>query len=263
MMTGSRFPNPAYQINNRSVDLTRKTRSLTDPNSGKVLGGSRRSRRPDGPGLAVRRAAERLLDGLASRLLLAAAHRRDRRPRGAAAADLLPLQQLLRPAGAHRLERLQGLRPAAARLDRQLEPRPRLPERADQGLPGAGQRDGLVRPRPDPRPDRPLSQGPDSRPERHPRLLRLLRHLGPQGLRQRRAGLGPGRRHQRPARRGQAGLSAIATCRRSRTSAAGSTSATCSGSCPTTTSTASRTCGSSSSSPTSPTAISSRSITSG
>lgn len=37
VMTGSRFPNPAYQINNRSVDLTRKTTSLTDPNSGKVL----------------------------------------------------------------------------------------------------------------------------------------------------------------------------------------------------------------------------------
>lgn len=38
MMTGSRFPNPAYQINNRTVDLTRVTRSLTEPNSGRVLG---------------------------------------------------------------------------------------------------------------------------------------------------------------------------------------------------------------------------------
>ena len=38
MMTGSRFPNPAYQINNRSVDLTRKSRSLTDPNSGRLVG---------------------------------------------------------------------------------------------------------------------------------------------------------------------------------------------------------------------------------
>ena len=34
MMTGSRFPNPAYQINNRSVDLTRKSRSLDRPELG-------------------------------------------------------------------------------------------------------------------------------------------------------------------------------------------------------------------------------------
>jgi hypothetical protein len=38
VMTGSRFPNPAYQINNRTVDLTRKASSLTEPNSGRVLG---------------------------------------------------------------------------------------------------------------------------------------------------------------------------------------------------------------------------------
>ena len=68
------------------------------------------------------------------------------------------------------------------KLDRPLERRRRLPERADQGLSGARQRDGLVRQRPDPRPDRSLSSR-DQTPgrERHPRLLRLLRHLGPQG----------------------------------------------------------------------------------
>jgi len=38
IMTGSRFPDPAYQINNRSVDLTRKARSLKDPNSGRLVG---------------------------------------------------------------------------------------------------------------------------------------------------------------------------------------------------------------------------------
>jgi hypothetical protein len=38
MMTGSRFPNPAYQITNRSVDLTRKAKSLTEPNSGRIVG---------------------------------------------------------------------------------------------------------------------------------------------------------------------------------------------------------------------------------
>ena len=38
VMTGSRFPNPAYQINNRFVDLTRKTKALTDPNTGRLVG---------------------------------------------------------------------------------------------------------------------------------------------------------------------------------------------------------------------------------
>jgi len=38
IMTGSRFPNPSYQINNRSVDLTRKSQPLTEPNSGKRVG---------------------------------------------------------------------------------------------------------------------------------------------------------------------------------------------------------------------------------
>ena len=42
-MTGSRFPNPAYQINNRSVDLTRKTKALTDPNTGRLVGDPERS----------------------------------------------------------------------------------------------------------------------------------------------------------------------------------------------------------------------------
>jgi hypothetical protein len=37
VMTGSRFPNPAYQINNRSVDLVRKSRPPIDPNSGREL----------------------------------------------------------------------------------------------------------------------------------------------------------------------------------------------------------------------------------
>jgi hypothetical protein len=38
VMTGSRFPNPAYQINNRSVDLTRSAKALADPNSGRLAG---------------------------------------------------------------------------------------------------------------------------------------------------------------------------------------------------------------------------------
>ena len=35
MMTGSRFPNPAYQINNRTVDLTRLAQSLDRPELGR------------------------------------------------------------------------------------------------------------------------------------------------------------------------------------------------------------------------------------
>ncbi|WP_246196127.1 LPS-assembly protein LptD [Aquisphaera giovannonii] len=37
VMTGSRFPNPSYQLNNRTVDLTRTSQPLTDPNSGRRL----------------------------------------------------------------------------------------------------------------------------------------------------------------------------------------------------------------------------------
>jgi hypothetical protein len=37
--TGSRFPNPAYKIYNRSITLNRRTTPLTDPNSGKLIKG--------------------------------------------------------------------------------------------------------------------------------------------------------------------------------------------------------------------------------
>src|SRR6516165_2031678 len=35
--TGSRFPNPGYKFTNRSIDLTRYSRPVSDPNSGKQL----------------------------------------------------------------------------------------------------------------------------------------------------------------------------------------------------------------------------------
>ena len=38
LMTGSRFPDPAYKITNRTVDLIRQSRPLTDPNTGKQVG---------------------------------------------------------------------------------------------------------------------------------------------------------------------------------------------------------------------------------
>ena len=34
-MTGSRFPNPGYSISSKTIDLTRNTRPLTNPDSGK------------------------------------------------------------------------------------------------------------------------------------------------------------------------------------------------------------------------------------
>ncbi len=263
MMTGSRFPNPAYQINNRSVDLTRKARSLTDPNSGKVLGD------PDDPNapmdLIWRYDARQNVFWMGWLPVFYW-------PRLTGETDDLeaPLRQIAFRSnnyfGQQVLTDWNGFKVFGLRrpeLDRQLEPRPRLPQRPNQGLPRAGQRDGLVRPRPDPRPDRPLSQGPDPGPELHPRLLRLLRHLGPQGLWATTcsARARPSSPRGPPARASEA--ISDRTCLRSRRSGAASTFATCSGSCPTTTSTSSRTCGSSSSSPTSPTANSSKSTTSG
>ena len=183
VMTGSRFPNPAYQINNRFVDLTRKTKPLTDPNTGRLVGDPNDPKAPMDMTWRYDARQNVFWMGWVPVFYWPQAHRRYRRPRGSAAADRLSNQQLLRPAGALRLERIQGLRPASARLDRQLEHRPRLPERPHQGLPRAGQRDRLVRPRLDPRPDRSLSQDPDPGRAHHLRLLRLHGHLGTEGPR--------------------------------------------------------------------------------
>ena len=35
IMTGSRFPNPGYSISSKTIDLTRSTRPLTNPDTGK------------------------------------------------------------------------------------------------------------------------------------------------------------------------------------------------------------------------------------
>ncbi len=37
IMTGSRFPNPGYSISSKSIDLTRNTRPLTNPDTGKEV----------------------------------------------------------------------------------------------------------------------------------------------------------------------------------------------------------------------------------
>jgi hypothetical protein len=40
IMTGSRFPNPGYQINSKSIDLTQYSRALTNPDTGKAVKGA-------------------------------------------------------------------------------------------------------------------------------------------------------------------------------------------------------------------------------
>src|SRR4029077_13719347 len=40
IMTGSRFPNPGYQISSKSIDLTQYSRALTNPDTGKEVKGA-------------------------------------------------------------------------------------------------------------------------------------------------------------------------------------------------------------------------------
>ena len=206
MMTGSRFPNPAYQINNRSVDLTRKARSLTDPNSGKVLGD------PDDPDAPmdliwqVRRAAELLLDGLASRLLLAAVDRRRRRSRPTAPPDRASArnnyfgQQVLtdwngfKVFGLRRPDWIDNWNLDLDYLSARTKDFPALG--SEMGWFG---RD-LIRDLTDPY-HKVRTPGQNFTHD----YFGYFDIWGLQGQRQRRAGLGPGGRHQRAPRRGQAG----------------------------------------------------------
>ena len=48
-MTGSRFPDPGYKFNSASIDLTRRSRPLTDPNTGKELKKPKKPKKPDDP----------------------------------------------------------------------------------------------------------------------------------------------------------------------------------------------------------------------
>ena len=224
VLTGSRFPNPGYRFTSRSVDVRRVVSDQADPNTGRTVGQSGRPADAAGPDLADRRAAELLLPRPGPRLLLAPLPGRRRRPRPADPADRLPVQQLLRPAGPHRLERVQALRHPEAPVDRQLEPRHRLPERAR----GRGRDRGrLVRQGPLPRPERPLPPEQEGVPDGHGAVLRLPRHLGAEGRGDRRARGRPRHRHGPPRGR-QEGLPADDPSRPSRISAAGSTCGTCS-----------------------------------
>ena len=46
-MTGSRFPDPGYKFTSASIDLTRRTRPLTDPNTGKEVKKPKKPKKPD------------------------------------------------------------------------------------------------------------------------------------------------------------------------------------------------------------------------
>ncbi len=48
-MTGSRFPDPGYKFTSSSIDLTRRTRPLTDPNTGKEVKKPKKPGDPDEP----------------------------------------------------------------------------------------------------------------------------------------------------------------------------------------------------------------------
>ena len=210
-------PTPAYDSTTGRSTCTREYASADRPEHADKPSATRATPMPPGPDWRIRRSPERLLDGLGSRLLLAAVLAERRRSRAAPAPALVPDQQLLRPAGPHRLERLPRLRPAASPSGSTSGTSTSTTSAArTKDFPALGQRDRLVRQRPDPRPDRPVRQGPGQDAVVDQRLFRLLRHLGPERLRQRHSGLWSGDHHQR-RRRGQGRLPArlaVATRRR-------------------------------------------------
>ena len=137
----------------------------------------------------------------------------------AAAADRLPDQQLLRPAGPHRLQRVPGLRHPAGRswIDIWNVDIDYLSART-KDFPALGQRDRLVRQRPDPRPDRPLPPGARRRATSitHDYFgyfdIWGLKDSGNDVL-----GSGPAIVTNGPPGAGKAGIPAVGTCPRSRT----------------------------------------------
>ena len=157
IMTGSRFPNPSYQINNRSVDLTRKSQPLTEPNSGKRIGNPDD---PDAPTDLVWHYDARqnfFYMGFIPVFYW---------PRLTGDADDLesPLRQFSfrynNYFGSQVLSDWNGFKVFGIRRPISIDnwnAGPRLPQCADQGISGGGERAGLVRKRPHPRPDRSLS----------------------------------------------------------------------------------------------------------
>ena len=171
-MTGSRFPDPGYKITSSSIDLTRHTRPLTNPNTGKEV------KDPDNPDDPKPRTPTPTREEDQSGESTPARTSTSRGPFPVfywphIAMDLDDLEPPLRMIGfatnnyfgqQFKVDfngfRLIGQR--AAQVHRPLERRRRLPECPDQGLSRAGQRDGLVRHRSHPRPERSLPRGPQS-----------------------------------------------------------------------------------------------------
>ena len=127
--TGSRFPNPGYKIWQKSLDLKQYVNPATDPISGQHL---TNPGDPDPPKdliwqMDARQNVYYMGPFPAFYWPRVVADLDDQQP--AAPPVLLPHQQLLRAAVADRLERIPIHRRQEARLDRPLEPRPRLSER--------------------------------------------------------------------------------------------------------------------------------------
>ena len=186
IMTGSRFPDPGYKITSRSIDLTRYSRPLTNPNTGKEVKRPRTNPDCDARKSIVWRVDARQnfyfagpvpvfywphivqdLDDLEPPLRMIGFNTNNYFG-----------QQLKTDWNGFRLHRA-----APAQVDRHLEHRRRLPECPDQGFPGARKRDGLVRHRSDPRPERSVPRGSQSAGSHHQELLRVFRHLGPARMR--------------------------------------------------------------------------------
>ena len=156
IMTGSRFPNPGYKITSRSIDLTRYSRPLTNPTTGKDSSTIPNDLNSTPEEIVWRVDARQNFYYMGPVPVFYWPHivQRPRRPGAAASHVRLQHEQLLRTAIDDGLERLPAARASPAQMDRPLERRRRLLECPDQGLPGTRQRDGLVRHRSDPRPDR-------------------------------------------------------------------------------------------------------------
>ena len=125
--TGSRFPNPGYQIYQKSIDLTRSARPSTDPISGQHLTNPGDPNPPKDMVWTLDARQNIYLHGAVPGVLLAPRRHRSRRRAAGLPPVLLPDQQLFRPAVAHGLEHLPVPPLQEARLGRPLELRRRLP----------------------------------------------------------------------------------------------------------------------------------------
>ena len=182
LMTGSRFPDPAYKINNRTVDLIRQSRPLADPNTGKQVGDPND---PNAPMDLIWRYDARQNFFYMGPIPVFYW------PRLTGETDDLeaPLRMIsfgsITYFGQELLTDWNGFKVIGVKRPYNVDiwnlDLDYLSARTKE-FPALGSEIGwfgrdLIQ-----RPDRPLPQGSEPQPEHHLRLLRLLRHLGSQGF---------------------------------------------------------------------------------